>query len=46
MPPLNNFSNFFPQKKQFLVLLKEITQLDFQKNLEKENTVRVNVEKL
>ena len=42
MPSLNNLVIFFvSEKMQFLLLFKEITQLDFQTNLKKENTVTV-----
>ena len=46
IPPLNNFSKFFFRKIAIFGLLKEITQLDFQNNLKKENAVKVKLEKL
>ena len=43
MPLLNSFSDF---KKKKMLLLKEVSQLDFQSDFKKENIVKVKLEKL
>ena len=43
MPLLNNFSDFFFNKKTIFVILKEVKQLNFQSNFKKENTGNVKV---
>ena len=46
MPQLNNLSDYFFQKTDKFVTFKGDAQLDFQSDLKKENTVKVELKNL